>query len=343
MTNNTPSMNAVGPQRLSDIIHAMLGLERPTPFFLWGSPGVGKSNVVAQVCEALNMALLDVRAGLLNPVDLMGIPHVNGDGRAHWAIPDFLPQESRDGKRGLLLLDELTTAPPSVQAACYQLTLDRRIGDYVLPDGWAVAAAGNLETDRGVVNKMPTPLANRFAHFLVEPDIKDWVKWAANKQLDGRVIGFIRYRPELLWSFDPKSNEKAFPTPRSWERAAEHVGSGIPEDILRDVLSGIIGQGASAELNAFMKLFAKLPDMQQILTSPTKAKVPTEPSELFAVSSALTMYANDNTFDRIYAYAKRLPTEFAVYAMTDSVNRHEELLQHGAWTQFGIEYQDVVL
>ena len=337
---SNPSMNAVGPRKLASVLQAMLPVQ--TPVFLWGSPGVGKSDVMKQVAGDLGYALLDVRAGLMNPVDLMGVPYQQ-DGYARWAIPDFLPREARDGQQGVLFLDELTTAPQSVQAACYQLTLDRRIGDYRLPDGWTVAAAGNLETDRGVVHKMPTPLANRFAHLLVEPDLKDWCVWASQAGLPGEIIAFLRYRPELLWAFDPTSGEKAFPTPRSWHRVASHYAAGLDDDVSAEVFSSLVGEGAATELRAFIRLFKSLPDMQQILTSPDKAQVPTDIGTLYAVSSALTMYANENTLDRVYQYARRMPTEFAVYAMTDSVNRNPELLKHGAWTQFGIDYQDVML
>jgi MoxR-like ATPase len=334
------TMNAMGPRRLRSAIDFAIKIQQPT--FIWGSPGVGKSDVVRQAAESNGMALIDVRASLLNPVDLMGIPTVQ-DGMTTWAIPSMLPQEGRDGKRGVLFMDELTTAPQSVQAACYQLVLDRALGDYRLPDGWTVFAAGNLESDRGVVNKMPTPLANRFAHFLVEPDLKDWVTWAHSTKLTGEVVGFIRYRPELLWNFDPKSGEKAFPTPRSWERVARACAAQPDDDVAGDIYTSLVGAGAAAEFQAFVRLFKNLPDIQQILTSPQKAPVPTDIGELFAISSALTMYANDNTFDRVYQYAKRLDTEYAVYMMVDSVNRHAELLHHGAWTQFGIDYQDVVL
>lgn len=183
------------------------------PVFLWGPPGVGKSQIVAQTAAGLGLDLIDIRAVLLDPVDLRGLPQIDADGRTHWRAPAFLPA----GGQGVLFLDELNAAPPLVQAACYQLILDRALGEYQLPDGWTVLAAGNRDQDRAVTHRMPSALANRFVHLEIEAHLEDWVAWATCCGIRPEVISFLRFRPSLLHDFDPAVASRAFPTPRSWQ------------------------------------------------------------------------------------------------------------------------------
>jgi hypothetical protein len=189
-----------------------------TPVMMWGPPGVGKSQMVSEVAARHQVPVIDIRLSQMEPSDLRGIPFRVGD-HVDWAIPSILPDAGRHGEKGILFLDEITSAPPSVSAAAYQLILDRRLGAYVVPPGWAIFAAGNRQGDRGVTYAMPAPLANRFSHFDVEANLDDWSRWAYENNIDARLIGFLRFRPELLFDFDPARNPTAFPTPRSWEFA----------------------------------------------------------------------------------------------------------------------------
>ena len=165
-----------------------------TPVMLWGPPGVGKSQMVAQVADRNDVPVIDIRLSQMEPSDLRGIPF-RVDERVEWAVPAMLPDRNRHGERGILFLDEITSAPPSVSAAAYQLILDRRLGAYTVPAGWAIFAAGNRQGDRGVTYTMPAPLANRFSHFEVETHLDDWVAWAYANGIDERVIAFLRFRP----------------------------------------------------------------------------------------------------------------------------------------------------
>jgi len=151
-----------------------------------------------KLSEALKITLQDVRALLLDPVDLRGLPFLGNDGRSKWASPEFLPQEGS----GILFLDELNAAPAMVQASCYQLVLDRRLGEYTLPESWAIIAAGNRDSDRGATTRMPTPLRNRFVHLDFEVDVQEWSEWATQAGIRPEVIAFLRFRPELLSVFD---------------------------------------------------------------------------------------------------------------------------------------------
>ena len=163
-------------------------VEQKVPTFLWGAPGIGKSSIVKQIAKEKNIGFIDLRLALMDPTDLKGIPFYEKDSHtALWAPPAFLPREGE----GILFLDELNTAAPSVQASAYQLILDRRVGEYELPDGWAIVSAGNREGDRGVTYRMPAPLANRFVHFEMDVDVDDWRFWAYKIELDERIISYI--------------------------------------------------------------------------------------------------------------------------------------------------------
>jgi MoxR-like ATPase len=185
-----------------------------TPVMLWGAPGVGKSQIVAQVAQLNQVPMIDIRLSQMEPSDLRGIPFRNND-QVEWAIPSMLPNVKDHGKTGILFLDEITSAAPSVSAAAYQLILDRRLGQYEIPEGWAILAAGNRQGDRGITYTMPAPLANRFSHYDVDVNLDDWVAWAYEHNIDDRIIAFLRFRPDLIFDFDAAQNPMAFPSPRS--------------------------------------------------------------------------------------------------------------------------------
>ena len=198
------------PSKLYEALHALIG-ER-VPLHIWGACGVGKSQIVAQVADDLDFDFLDVRAVQLDPVDLRGLPRIKED-QTEWVPPKFLPTSGK----GILFLDELTSAPQMTQAGCYQLVLDRKLGEYRLPDGWVVIAAGNPASERGVHFSMPRPLRNRFVHLELEADLNDWCKWAVNSNVRPEIIAFLRFKPDLLHTADATSDANAWPTPRSWE------------------------------------------------------------------------------------------------------------------------------
>jgi len=257
-----------------------------TPVMLWGPPGVGKSQMVAQVAAHHGMPVIDIRLSQMEPSDLRGIPFRVG-GQVEWAVPAMLPDSGRHGPQGILFLDEITSVPPSVSAAAYQLILDRRLGAYEIPDGWAIFAAGNRQGDRGVTYTMPAPLANRFSHFDVDVNLDDWVLWAYANGIDERLIAFLRFRPELLFEFDPAHNPVAFPSPRSWEfahRALQKFGD--LRDLLTGSLQACVGPAAGIELSAFVENLDQLPDIDAIVRG-EKVKVPKESDLQYAVAAAL--------------------------------------------------------
>ena len=261
-----------------------------TPMMIWGAPGIGKSQIVAQVAQKHDVPLLDIRLSQMEPSDLRGIPFRDGD-KVEWAIPGMLPDAERHGREGILFLDELTSAPPSVSAAAYQLILDRRLGDYEVPEGWAIIAAGNRQGDRGVTYSMPAPLANRFSHFEFELNLDDWVAWAYKNNIDDRIIAFLRFRPEMLFEFDPTHNPVAFPSPRSWEfthRALKKFE--FNHELRLDTLQACVGPAAGIELDAFIRNLDQLPDINAIING-EKLPAPKEIDLQYAVAAALVGHA----------------------------------------------------
>jgi hypothetical protein len=257
-----------------------------TPVMLWGPPGIGKSQIIAQVATRHAAPMIDIRLSQMEPTDLRGIPF-RIENRVEWAVPSMLPDADRHGPYGILFLDEITSAPPSVSAAAYQLILDRRLGDYEVPPGWAIFAAGNRQGDRGVTYTMPAPLANRFSHFEVETNIDDWVSWAYANNMDDRLIGFLRFKPELLFDFNPAHNPVAFPSPRSWEFAHRTLQKfGDNPELLLPTLQACVGPAAGLELHAFIENLDKMPDLDAILRG-EPVPVPREVDLQYAVASAL--------------------------------------------------------
>ena len=309
--------------RPSEVVTMLkLAFQSQVPIMMWGSPGIGKSDMVRQVAEELDMQVEDVRMSQLSSVDLRGIPSVV-DGTTVWNTPDFLPKDPQS--RGVLFLDELVSAKSDVMAAGYQLVLDRQLGNYKLPDGWVVCAAGNRIQDRGLTNQMPTPLKNRFMHIDVEVNTDDWCAWALVNEIDTNVLAFIRYRPTLLNEFDVGDDEKrkkeaasrmkdanAFATPRSWSFLNRLLQVKVPSEIEYAAYSAVVGEGPAAEFIAFLKYARSMPSLESILMNPKTAEVPSEPATKYAVATGLATKATPSNFERIVEYLNRMPVEFAM-------------------------------
>ncbi len=261
-----------------------------TPVMLWGPPGVGKSQIVAQVAQNHAAAIVDIRLSQMEPSDLRGIPFKSG-AKVEWAVPAMLPDVTVHGDAGILFIDEITAAPPSVSAAAYQLILDRRLGEYRVPEHWAIVAAGNRQGDRGVTYSMPAPLANRFSHYEIEVNLDDWAAWAYRHRIDERVIAFLRFRPDLLFDFNPEHNPVAFPSPRSWEFAHRALYKFADQpDLLAGGLEACVGKAAGVELHAFIQSLENLPDIDAIVRGESQA-CPDEIDLQYAVATALVTRA----------------------------------------------------
>ena len=303
-------------------------VEARQPVVVWGGPGCAKSQIAQQVAAQAGREYVDVRALLLDPVDLRGIPWRDGADRTRWAPPAFLPPSDADGS-WLINLEELPSALPMVQAALYQLVLDRKCGEYELPEGAALIACGNREGDRGVVHRMPAPLASRFVHLEIRVDATDWCAWGAANGIAAEVLFFVSMRPELLHAFNPQSMEKAFPCPRTWEMASNivHRRGGLDPVAERALYRGTVGEAAAVEFSAFLKVWHELPHPRTVIDDPEGAVVPGNASALIALCGSLYRMADDINLGAIVTYATRLRREVGEF-LVGSCIRREPALQH---------------
>lgn len=305
------------PSRVIEVLGQVLRTRWPV--FLWGPPGIGKSSVVRAVAEGLRLPVTDVRAGLLDPTDLRGIPAVEG-GRAVWCPPSFLPHDKRS--KGLLFFDELNAAPPMVQASLYQLMLDRRIGEYELPEKWQIVAAGNREGDGSVTFRMPSALANRFVHVEMEVDFEDWLEWAIRRGVHPLVTGFLSFRPALLM-VKKAAGEQAFATPRTWEMVSDLLGDQEVAVALRDVLAGVVGGGPASEFLAYASDTDAMELVAEALRNPGGVEIPDKLGPLYALVSHLTARLGKSEVRKAAAVLlPRLPPEFGVLLVRGALVSH---------------------
>jgi hypothetical protein len=334
-----------------------LCMELKLPVHLWGAPGIGKSSIVRQLAQQMGRKCRDIRMTLLNPVDLRGIP-VARDGITEWLAPAFLPHDPKS--TDVVFLDELNAAPPAVQAAAYQLVLDRRVGEYQLPEGCVILAAGNRGTDRAVTYEMPSPLRNRFVHIEVEHNLEDWKDWALGTGINPMVVSFLNFKSELLFKFDPKVHTRAFPTPRSWEFASKLVDSlGVAAAAKKsELFAGLLHEGAAGEFCAFMKVCGEIPDADAIITGgKLDIKAPKDTDVLYAFCGALVNCCvkseKKHEFDaarNLSKYvAKAMAPEFAVMALKDYARtpqfkgQYQKLLSTPEWRTFCEKYGNLII
>ena len=257
------------------------------PLFLWGPPGIGKSELVESIARELGGIMYDCRLGQMEPTDIRGIPFYNKElGKMDWAPPIDLPDAETAAQYPIVVLfmDEMNSAPASVQAAAYQLILNRRIGKYVLPDNVVMVAAGNRESDKGVTFRMPTPLANRFIHQEMKVDFASYQEWAVKNRIHKDVVGYLSFAKQDLYDFDAKSSSRAFATPRSWTFVSQLLtDESVDDDTLTNLIAGTIGEGLAVKFMAHRKIASKMPDPVDILRGKVKELQVKEVSAMYSL------------------------------------------------------------
>ena len=268
-----------------------IAMQKKRPIFLWGPPGIGKSDIVAQITDSLsNSHLIDIRLSLWDPTDIKGVPYFDSNiGKMVWGAPDELPDEAMAAEYDhiVLFLDEMNSAAPAVQAAAYQLILNRRVGKYKLPDNVIIVAAGNREADKGVTYRMPAPLANRFVHIEMAVNFDDWFNWAVDNKINTDVVGYLQFAKQDLYDFDPKSPSRSFATPRSWSFVSELLDDGLDEGTTTDLVAGAVGEGLAVKFMAHRKVAAQMPNPTDILAGKVKELKTQEISAKYSLTVSL--------------------------------------------------------
>ena len=261
------------------------------PIFLWGPPGIGKSELVEGITKDLGGIMYDLRLGQMEPTDIRGIPFYNKDnGKMDWAAPVDLPDEETASQYPVvvLFLDEMNSAAPSVQSAAYQLILNRRIGKYMLPDNVVMVAAGNRESDKGVTYRMPTPLSNRFVHQEMRVDFPSWQEWAVNANINKDVVGYLSFAKQDLYDFDAKSASRAFATPRSWTFVSQLLDDeSVDDETATNLIAGTVGEGLAVKFMAHRKVSGQMPKPEEILSGKVKELKIKEISAMYSLTISL--------------------------------------------------------
>lgn len=294
---------------------------------IWGAPGVGKSSVILDVACKHDIPVIDVRLAQREPVDMRGLP-VPGEDSVRWLISDEWPRDP--DSRGIIFFDELTAADRTLQAAAYELILDRKLGaDYNVPKGWLIVAAGNRSTDRAVAYSMSSALSNRFCHVTLEAKLDSWVQWGHSNGMHPDVLGFLRFRPELLFKMEG-ATEQGWPSPRSWHRVSTMISSledkGMNDSPLIDVtVAGLVGPAAALEFKAFRKYTGCGDVARKALLENHQVRFPDRADERYAYTSALLYHllqkeeAILTLWPRFLQIIDHMSPDFGTLAITDAI------------------------
>ncbi len=268
-----------------NIKHAILGL---------GAPGVGKSQVIRQIGKKFGYKVIDIRLAQMSEVEIGGLIYPNESRtKTVWLSPEILPDEERDGKNTILLLDEITSCTKRVQVAAYQLRLDRRIGQYQLPEGTFVVALGNREDDDGVYIRLAGPLADRFEIHYIEPDFEEWKNdFALKNGIHPYVINYLTFKPAALHNQKAEEGSMVFATPRSWERVSDILkfDSDVTKPVIRHKIIGNVGEVEGNQFVEYCKKHADIVTADDFLSG--AANAPERPEEISILVSALVNKAS---------------------------------------------------
>jgi len=302
---------------------------------LVGSPGIGKSDIINDLAESVNVEVRDLRLAQADPTDLLGFPITDKNGiRMKYAPPSLFPLKGIDevpkGKNGwLIFLDEMNSATPNLQSAAYKVVLDRKVGEYDLhPNTWIVCA-GNKMTDKAVVNRLSTAMQSRLIHLNLTTDHTDWLDWANSHDIDHRVISFIKFRPERLHTFDPNHSDDTFACPRTWSFLSDIIKSRENFDAVDTILmAGTVGQGPATEFKAYCEIYESLPTIEDMLLRPETVRIPDAPDKQYAITTLISHNMRADNIKQLLIVTNKLPPELQLLTLKDVYSRSPDLQGH---------------
>ncbi|MFL5285183.1 MAG: AAA family ATPase [Rhodopila sp.] len=280
---------------------------------LWGTRGVGKSSIVRQVAAQYGVPLVDLRLTTIEPVDIRGAIYADDAlAKTVWFPPEFLP--TPDQPDGILFLDELTAADQRLQISAYSLILDRRVGNYQLPDGWQVVAAGNASFHGAISHDMGTALADRMFHFNVQTVIEAFLSYAIERDFAPEVMAYLKVRPDKLDDTQAQlANEHLIgASPRGWEDISNVLKSGLSDAAKRVFVQGRVGAANAAEFFGVLRELQAGADVVRLLAAApgaeTAALLPRTLDGLYGMTYGLVAACTDHaTLARALAIIEQLP------------------------------------
>ena len=339
ITNEAYNCITTTPRNLIRGLATVIKAQRQA--MIWGSYGVGKSSIVAQLANQLGYKLLAIYPSQDDVIDykLPYLAEVNGEKMSAFALSERLPREGK----WIILVDEINTAPTSLQPTLYSLILDGRICNWQAPKGCIRLGAGNRETDKCAAQPMSAALKDRLTvHFNLVPNSDDWCVWAAKNTIRPEVMAFVRNFPQSLEGANP-DDPCGGCTPRSLEGLSRLIDAGIPSEIEPQMIFGTIGQGVGTEFNAFLDLYRSKINLDDIIKNPTTAKIPDEPHVNYAIATGLAAKANQKNFAAIMTYAERMSPSYMVVIVGDSIRRDPQVKKTKAFSKFTAENHDIII
>lgn len=334
-----------------------LGYYSNRPVYLLGMPGIGKSQSVYQVAESLSeeygedVGVIEERTSTIQ-IDEIGDFKLPIDGKVKRIPQGWIPTAESVAagefpSRGFLFLDEIVDGTMSAQSAFQQLVLDRRLGSAKLAEGWLPVAASNRRSDRAAAGRLSKALSSRFLMVEVEPDLEVTVAHGLRKKWDAMILAWLRWVPDMLNTFDPKSPEPSFACPRSIEDMSKIISCSyfdtMPKDLQAEVLKGKIGTQAMLSFVSFKALFSKIPDLTEIRLRPNDVPIPHEPAIRFALLGAFLRNINEQSFNDYWPYVRRMEPELATVFVKDAQTANSDVTRTKAYTDFCNKYGNLIL
>lgn len=327
----------VTPKGLKELLHVMaetnkgLPLHRQLVLYVASAPGVGKSSLIGAFAQETDRHFTDIRLAYAAPTDVRGFPMVEevmGKKVMSFAFPSEYPRDPN----GVLLLDEFSCAPRATQLAALQLILDKKVGEYTVPDNTLLVLAGNRAIDRANVERLSSAIVNRIVQVTLRVDLDEWNNWAIDSRLDPKLIAFIRFRADLLNDFNAQTwdGEQGFASPRSWEAVSNIIkgptfGS-LSKELRSALIYGAVGQAAGVQFVAFLDLFGKLPDIDAMIKAPTKGEIPKEPDVKLAMIAAIAPKITKENIGNVLVLTDRFEKEFQVLGLKMAMRRDPSIM-----------------
>lgn len=332
------------PKELQELLS--WAIPQRLPILIKGIPGIGKTDIITQASASAGILpddLIISHPVVSDPTDYKGLPFAQG-GEAHFLPFGELLRLIKADRPTVYFADDLGQAPASVQAAYMQLLLARRVNGHKVSDLVTFIAATNRREDKAGVSGLLEPVKSRFASIVeLEVNNDDWCKWAIHNNMPVELIGFIRFRPELLSKFVPTKEIVNSPSPRTVAYIGKMQAAGIPKALEFEAFQGAAGESFATEYTAFLQLYRAMPDIDQIVLNPLGASIPKEPGILYALAGALASRMSDVSIGPIIQYLKRLSPEIQLVSLKDGTIRHPEITKTKAFVTWSADNANALL